>query len=101
MFYVLAPEYNARSAGIVALHRLYEELVKQCIPACTPIYRGIGDDVSILVGEDEWIAPEQLINITKGNTIFIVPEVDKTTSLSEGRITPLPRFAGVTSPRHR
>jgi len=75
MFCILAPAFSEKSAGIVALYKLYEEITAQKIPSALIEYRGIGDNFQLATADGEWQDIAYLQTFDVGNIIFIVPEV--------------------------
>ena len=70
---VLAPPLNEKSAGIVALYRLYNELSRIDQTSQILVYQGFGNNFSV-IAEGVSVEPEELGKIFP-DSIFIVPEV--------------------------
>lgn len=70
---LLAPPLNEKSAGIVALYRLYNELYRIDETTQILVYQGFGNNFSVIV-EDVSVEPEEFGEIFP-NSIFIIPEV--------------------------
>lgn len=71
---ILAPPYNEKSAGIVALHQLYDALKLVDLASRLIVYKGIGNQFVVEIPDRGFIEPEVLKEVFP-NSIFIVPEV--------------------------
>ena len=82
---ILAPPLDEKSAGIVALHRLYAELKIVDPETILLLYLGIGNNFSVALPDAKNIPPEELKSYYP-ETIFVVPEVLCASRLKDLRV---------------
>ena len=82
---ILAPPLDDKSAGIIALHRLYAELKIIDPETILLLYFGIGNNFSVALSDSKNISPEELKSYYP-ETIFVVPEVLCASRLKDLRV---------------